>query len=275
MKDPRGLVADLIQRREQAMERRDRRAYPGTDAEETQATTAFQLLFERLADPRLVVRHPKADLLVELNPLVGPRLSFLVCVGDYEQSDLDLLARHVVAGDQVLELGAGIGLTAALSAKLSGRSVTVIDADQRLAGLVQRQAQLNGGEVIFEMGCVVANAAPPARIDFFLADEVWFSSATLPADARGLTVSVPTVSLASLLARHRPTVLMVDIEGDEQNLFAEPLPWRPKKILIEIHTPQLGETETARIVQQICAQGYRLADLGGWTHVFVANAPGG
>jgi FkbM family methyltransferase len=273
MKDPRALVADLMQRRQEAMQRRSLRAYPGTDEEETSAAMAFQLVFERLADPKLIVRHPKADLLVELNPMIGPRLSFLVCIGDYEQSDLDLLARHVGVGDQVLELGAGIGLTAALSAKLSGRPVAVIDADQRLAGLIQRQAQLNGGEVLFETGCVVADAAAPARIDFFLADEVWFSSATPPVDGRGQIVSVPTVSLASVLTRHRPTVLMVDIEGAERNLFVSPLPWRPRKILIEIHTPQLGETETARIVQQICAQGYRLVDLSGWTHVFVADEP--
>ena len=49
-------------------------------------------------------------------------------VGDYEESDLELIRKHVQPGDKVLELGGGVGLTGALVGQVSGLPVTICEA---------------------------------------------------------------------------------------------------------------------------------------------------
>ena len=129
-------------------------SYPSSSELEVREVEAFARLFDVLDGP-IVIRHPYADLRLELTALLGPRISYLIAIGDYELTDLELIAEHVKKGDRVIELGGGAGLTAALSAKTSGQPVVVAEPDERLFPLIRRQVELNGGTVSFEHGAVL------------------------------------------------------------------------------------------------------------------------
>src|SRR5690349_14246329 len=76
---------------------------PEETAQEKAEVAGMCRLFEVLHRP-IVVHHPHIPILVELNQLVGPRRSYLISVGDCEQAELDLLMRHLMPDDTVLDL---------------------------------------------------------------------------------------------------------------------------------------------------------------------------
>ena len=241
-------------------------SYPSSSELEVREVEAFARLFDVLDGP-IVIRHPHADLRLELTALLGPRISYLIAIGDYELTDLELIAEHVKKGDRVIELGGGAGLTAALSAKTSGQPVVVAEPDERLFPLIRRQVELNGGTVSFEHGAVlgagvggVDRKSAPASIDFFLDEEIWFSSMKKDVEAHGererIKVTVPVLSADALFAKHAPTVAMIDVEGAEREIFAQPLTQahKPRLLLIEIHFPHYGEKVGAEVIQSVVDQ---------------------
>jgi FkbM family methyltransferase len=244
--------------------------YPQPAADEAAGVAVWARLLHLLEAP-VLIRHPYVPLRIELSRAIGPRLAYLMSVGDYELGDLELLGRHVQPGDQVLELGGGAGLTAAMSAVRSGRPVVVVDANAALFPVIRRQVELNGGSVVLEHGAVMG-ASRGSTVEFYVDEELWFSSTAPRVAAIGerprVPVEVPVLALGDLLVRHRPTVLMVDIEGAEREVFVSPLPHRPTTILVEIDAPIYGEREAAAVVQRIIDHGYRFVDQSGWTYVF-------
>lgn len=245
--------------------------YPGVPEEERTGVAYLASVLPFVTQP-VRMKHPFLDLEMELPPSLGARLFYLASVGEYELSDLELLQRYVKRGDVVMEVGGGIGLTAAVSAKVSERPITVVEPDERLFPLIRRQVELNGGEVGFVHGAVTAVPPEPSKVDveFFLHDEVWFSSLrpTAEGESSSVSVRVPRLSLPEVFAARRPTVAMIDIEGAEDGLFEGEYPYLPATILLEIHFPHLGETRGAQVVQSLIDHGYRLVDCYGWTFVF-------
>src|SRR5437588_6864309 len=136
--DPAEARRKFLTERKREVHARGLMAYPLVCEHEEREVEAFARLFDVLDGP-IVIRHPHVDLRVELSTLIGPRLSYLIAIGDYELTDLELIETHLHQGDRVLELGGGAGLTAALSARLSGEPVVVAEADERLLPLIRRQ----------------------------------------------------------------------------------------------------------------------------------------
>lgn len=266
----REQVQTFFAAKRRALAERALMGYPTVDADEHAGVEVWARLLHVLAGP-LRIRHPFMPLTLELDPLLGPRIAYLISIGDYELGDLELLERHVAAGDRVLEIGGGAGLTAAMSALRSEQPVVVVEPDVRLFPLIRKQVELNGGAVELVHAAVLGDTTS-ATIDFYLDEEIWLSSMLAQVPVRGerprSAVQVPVVALGELLLRHRPSVLMVDIEGAERELFGPPLPHRPDSILVEIHTPILGERAAAGVVQGLIDQGYRFVDQRDWTYVF-------
>src|SRR5262245_23205239 len=93
-------------------------AYPAIAEDEAEGIRVLSRVLANLEAP-IRIRHPHVDLQLALPKLLGPRMAYLIVVGDCEQTDLELILRHVRANDIVLELGGGAGLTTALFAKLT------------------------------------------------------------------------------------------------------------------------------------------------------------
>jgi FkbM family methyltransferase len=260
----------FLAEKKREIEARALMSYPAVSPLEEAEVNAFARLFDQLEEP-IVVRHPHVDLRLALDPLLGPRISYLITIGDYELSDLLLIEQYVKEGDRVVELGGGAGLTAALNAKRTKNAVVVAEPDERLFPIIRRQVELNGGKVSFEHGAVLSKATSPT-VDFFLDEEIWFSSMNPTVEAHGersrIKATVPVLAIDALFQKHTPTVAMIDIEGAELKMFEAPLAYKPRLLLIEIHAPHFGEAGAAHVVQAIVDQGYRFVDQKGWTYVF-------
>jgi len=260
--------ASFLEAKLEEVRRRGLLSYPPIAEDESEGIRVLSRLLPLLRAP-IRIRHPHHDLELALPALLGARMIYLIAAGDYEQTDLELILRWVRAGDTVLELGGGAGLTTALLAKTTQRPVTLVEPDVRLFPSIAEQVRLNGGQVEFVEGCVGADCRE-GTVPFLLADAPWFStlfSSSQP-DTPKHEIRVNALDFRALLEQHRPSVLFVDVEGAEQNLFAAPLAWLPRLILIEVHYPLLGSLGGARVVQHIVSLGYRLLELDGWTHVF-------
>ena len=85
-----------------------------------------------------------------------------------------------------------------------------------MARVAQANLDLNGvvgGRI--EWGAVVPDHFAESHVAFTLRRSFWASSLTPPEDARNTReVQVPALRLGPLLARFCPTVLCVDVEGE-------------------------------------------------------------
>lgn len=258
-------VDALLQATAEEIERRALMSYPDPLKPSEADLTVMGLLLRQSVTP-IVITHPTIDIRLELNDLLGSRICYLIATGDYEQHDLELIRDYVRQGDVVLECGGGAGVTTALLGKITGRTVNVVEPDPRLAALIRRNVELNNGVVSFTQACVTTVSGE--MVTFHIAKEIWFSSLQLDAAETTATLSVPTTRLEDLVEEHRPSVLVMDIEGIESELFHASLDPAPRLIIIEIHFPLLGSRVSSETVQRIIDLGYNLIDIRGWTFVF-------
>jgi len=234
---------------------------PG-DAERLSGLTA---LVERLAGP-VAVTLPGFGLTVEVPSEVGARTLFLLCVDDYEMAELELLVRHGRQGDRLMALGGGIGVVAALGAKVTGAPVVVVEANAALHSIIARQVTLNGGraEIVHAAAVADPNQYPDKTVAFTVADEFWYSRIGEGAGSH----PVPARSFDDLCAAHDPSLVIMDIEGAEVEILARPVPACVRKLIVEIHTPDFGQAKTAEIASRLFADGFRMIDQQQLTWAF-------
>lgn len=239
--------------------------YPVDLPGDAERLSALAALVERLAGP-VRLRLPAFDLTLEVPPQAGARALYLLTMDDYEMADLELLARHAVPGDRAMVLGGGIGVAAALAARLTEEPVVVVEANAALHETIGRQVALNDGQAVLVHAAVVGNAAehPDGTVAFAVAEEFWYSRIGEGAAAR----PVPARSLDALCAAHAPTLLLIDIEGAEADILTRPVPSCVRTLLVEIHTPDLGAARTAEIVSALFADGFRMVDQQALTWAF-------
>lgn len=214
------------------------------------------------------LNHPFYSLLLPVRSGFSARMAYYFAIGDYEQADLQLIDEMVRPGDRVMECGAGAGVTGSFAGMRSKNPVVVVEPNLAMYDQIRATFAANGQTLELVEAAVVADAYNGEHIELGIYDEYWWSSALMPAKAdRRLTV--PARSLSSLLGDHEPTVLVLDIEGGECGLFPAELPACLRMILIEIHTPDIGELPTVELVNLIQRQGFRLCRLLAQTWVFL------
>jgi FkbM family methyltransferase len=254
-----------LDERRAAHRRRNLAAYPEDLPGDAERIAGIAALVERLAGP-VRLRLPAFDLLVEAPPQVGAKILYLLAVDDYETADLELMARHVEAGDRLMVLGGGIGVAAAFGARLTGGAVVVVEANEALHPVIAGQVALNGGTAELVHAAAVGDGRdhPDGTIAFEVAAEFWYSRIGTGEGAR----PVPAVSFADLCAAHRPTAVLIDIEGGEEDVLAHPVPACVTTLVVEIHTPDIGAPRTGALVSRLVADGFRIVDQQALSWVF-------
>lgn len=178
---------------------------------------------------------------------VSPKMMRALRSGEYERPEAAQIDQIVQEGDRVVELGAGLGLISAKVA-LTGRArhVAVYEANPRLIPLIARTHALNGAAVEVE-NAVVIPASGPATLPFYIRRDFWASSLSPEPWGYDTVIDVPTVSFADMLVRHAPTMLIVDIEGGELELFRDVPLTGVRKVYIELHQNVVGRVGMKRI----------------------------
>lgn len=214
--------------------------------------------------------HPFYPLLLPVESGFSPRMAYYFAIGDYEQADLQLIEQTIEPTDRVMECGAGAGVTGSFAAMRSSHPVVVVEPNEAMYRQIRATFAANDQEVHLVEAAVVPDTFAAEHIELGMYDEYWWSSALTPASA-DRRVEVRARPLSSLLAEHQPTVLILDIEGGECGLFPAVIPASLRLIMIEIHTPDIGEQATVELVNRIQEQGFRLRRLLAQTWLFVRD----
>lgn len=227
----------------------------------------FALWLKALPDESLL-QHPFYPLALPVDRHFSARMAYYFAAGDYEQADMQLIDECIETGDRVMECGAGAGVTGSLAAKRSGNAVVLVEPNSHMYARIKTTFAANHQQLILVEGAVVPDSTTADHIELGVYDEYWWSSALAPAQA-DRQCRVRALRFSALLAEYQPTVLLLDIEGGEIGLFPAELPDCLRLIMVEIHTPEIGERATVEVVNRILAQGFRLSRLLAQTWLFV------
>jgi FkbM family methyltransferase len=174
----------------------------------------------------------------------------------------------------ILDLGANIGFGSLfLSALFPGAAIVAVEPDPRNVQALKRNLQLNG------LSVTTLEAAAGSREGTMLLrfgdDPLCSSLETTNMHALPNSVPVSVVTVPEILRRMgwpRLDLLKVDIEGAEEDLFANDAGWLAdvRAIVMEIHP----NTTPARIGELLRRYGFTLARLGtGREPVYLATRP--
>jgi FkbM family methyltransferase len=182
------------------------------------------------------------------------RVEQAITKGGYERDELRLIGMLLSPSDVVLEIGAGLGVVSAYCAKRVGSSrVFAFEANPDLEPRIRETYALNGVEPILEMCAIRATAG---RVTLYRTKHV-FSSSIVKRSAEAIPIEVPGKALSYVVEKFRPTLLIVDVEGAEDELFDRaPLPG-VTKIMLELHERVVGEAKARRVRGALTALGFR------------------
>jgi FkbM family methyltransferase len=212
----------------------------------------FRAGLRRWSKPASVRLHG-VTLPVELG---DPDTARLLWSERYERGEARCLVAHLEAHDRVLEVGAGMGYLSTLCAlRVGAAAVTAFEANPEQIPKIRRTYATNGVEPTLVHGLLAEGSGTS---EFFL-EERFVSSSTVRRSEHGRAIQVPRYDVNQEIARLRPTLLVMDIEGGEAELV--PLVrWDEasiRKIVIELHPAVLGAAGTRAVIERLQAAGFR------------------
>jgi len=185
------------------------------------------------------------------------RIRAKLASGSYEGQEARAALMRLREGQRVLELGAGIGFIACLCARVAGPgNVTTVEANPTLLPVIEGNLARNGfGAVTVLHGAVGGMEGGDAPLAFDAARSFWAGHIADEASAEERVVDVPQLGLRDLMARVRPSILLMDIEGAEAHLFDAPWPAHVRHVMMELHPGRYPDTVIRRIVDCMSASG--------------------
>ena len=192
-------------------------------------------------------------------PVVSDRVRSQIIAGAYERKEARSVPDLLDGDEVVVELGAGVGLISTLAMR-SGRAreVHTFEADERLLPLIEATHRRNGVQ-----NCQVYNFAvtgdPEAvargYIDLSLRGNFRANSIHSAKPGKKQRTRVNAKSLAAIIEEHHPTVLIVDIEGAEDQLFTGVDLSGVRRVSLEIHPKHIGTEGVRRVFDTLHAAG--------------------
>jgi FkbM family methyltransferase len=184
---------------------------------------------------------------------MSPRVERALSRGGYEREELSLIGEVLLPDDVVLEVGAGLGLVSTFCAKRVGSSrVFAYEADPELEPCIRETYELNGVEPTLEM-CAVGGQS--GRVTLFR-DKHFVSSSVVRRRVGAKPVEVPGKALSYIVEKVRPTMLIVDAEGAEREMFEGTQLEGVTRIVLELHDRVIGPLGTDRVRASLTAMGF-------------------
>lgn len=180
----------------------------------------------------------------------------------YELPERQLLQRLLKPDDRVLEIGGGLGLIALLAGRIVGDDkVAIYEANPRLIRTIEANFARNGRTAPVHNAAVVGRSVNGSTATFHLHRDFWASSLV---DKPGMveSIEVPTIALSELIGRHKPSVLIMDVEGAEYDMLLPTDLSSIDRLCLEVHSRYIGIEKISEIVQTLLASGFKI-DLPG------------
>lgn len=149
--------------------------------------------------------------------------------------EANFIGKLIEPGERFLELGGGIGYTSTIVAKQNkAASVTTFEANPQLIPAMKRTHAMNN--VVAEaVNAIVSSRKDRDTVPFYIHEDFRCSSLVKPGGGIKNVVEVPVMSFQEVLQSRSPTMLMVDIEGAEKDLFQNLDMSSVKKVYVELH----------------------------------------
>ncbi len=180
--------------------------------------------------------------------------------GRYESSESIALEKHLRMDDRVLELGAGAGyLTMQIAQRIGSESLLTVEANPKMLSVIENnlvENDITGVTVV--NAAVVSDSTNSEYITFHITAAFWASSLDTALTKKWKStksVDVPAVKFSELLQEHQPTVIMMDIEGGEADLFDAIWPDHIRLLIIELHPRVYDDTIIKKIFDQMSNSG--------------------
>ncbi len=189
--------------------------------------------------------------------------------GYYELPEAAALGRILREGDTVFDIGSGLGYIATLARRACADvRVLAFDANPELCAVAERTYAVN--QVDVRQFNEVLGPSDGETV-FNLHRDFWSSSTISWPGARPITV--PMRSFQSRLDEFRPEVLIVDIEGGEQDLFDDADLSCVRVALVEVHPHILAQDVIERVLATLAAKGLSQQTLVPQSTVWIAQRP--
>lgn len=175
--------------------------------------------------------------------------------GRYEREELRVLGAVLAAHDVVLEVGAGLGLVSSYCAKRIGSDrVFAFEADPELEPCIRETYELNGVEPALEMCAVTAHSG---RV-VLNRDKHLVSSSVVRRRVGAQPVEVSGKALNYVVGKVRPTLLVINADGAEPELFEGAELPTVRTIVLQVPELVIGMDGTERIQAQLGDLGFEV-----------------
>ncbi len=188
--------------------------------------------------------------------IITNRILYSIMRGHYESTEAEALRKFVLPTDNVLELGAGIGLISSLAAKVAHQGkVVCVEANPLLIPYIQKVHKANSVKPIV-INAIAAGNSSKTEATFYLRKNFWVSSMSPEPRDYVDQVQVPLASITKLVTDHKPTVVIIDIEGGEMDLIDSDWTHGVRLVMMEIHSDVTGEASTLKLTRFFEKQGF-------------------
>ena len=172
--------------------------------------------------------------------------------GYYEAPEADELVDLIAGGERILDIGSGIGFIATLAKKETlTDAVFAVEANPYLIPILRRTFEINEVDVTIFHEVLGKDAGESA---FFVNKNFLISSTSGFHGGERVVVSV--TPFQRRLDEIKPTMLIVDIEGGELDLFEGVNLRGVRKIMLEVHQQVIGPRGMLRLFDMLSSQGF-------------------
>jgi FkbM family methyltransferase len=204
------------------------------------------------------------------NPPVSRSVRKSLQRNKYESAEAYLVSRLVRPGDTVLDLGAGLGLTAILAAKASGGGrVVAYEANPAIAPLAEKNARRNGVQVEIRNRAV---AAKKGACEFHIRRS--FPASSFAATKGSKTIQIEADAAQEVIDEIRPDVIICDIEGIEREVLAKSNLPSVQRMVVEVHPQIIGLLGVVECTEALALSGFRLVPSLCFEQVLVFDRDG-
>jgi FkbM family methyltransferase len=217
---------------------------------------SLRKLFNRLTYQYRIRLRPIVSIegvRIRLGRHMSRRVEQAISKGGYERDELRIIEMVLSPSDVVLQVGAGLGVISAYCAKrLDSSRVFAFEANPDLEPLIRETYARNNVEPTLEMCAIRATAG---RVTLYRTKHL-FSPSTIQRNAGALPIEVPGKALSYVVEKIRPTLLIVDVQGAEGELFDRAQLPGVTKILLELHERVIGEAKARQVRSALAALGF-------------------
>lgn len=202
--------------------------------------------------------------------MLTPTIRRMLEKGWYENEEAKALKAHLRADDSVLELGGGAGFLATLCArKVGAANVVTVEANPDMLPVIRQNLADNGQAAATVIHGSVFATSDCDTAAFFVPEAFWAATSKTTGATASRRITVPVLLLDDLLKTYRPTVLIVDVEGAEEDYFLSALPLQLRLIVMELHPDRYPPESIRALFMRLAAQDFTYQPKGSHGSVVV------